>query len=349
MKKETWAEKLARKSFEGAAIQKSWKMHLQAFGPILESAFVDDYQSRIHLTAALNFISNRDVKSGYNKLQALESACVTDADKAAWLFCMGLCFEMAGMKEQMLGCYQEAAEYQHKFYLPYLKVAKSAHDDGVFEVAEENYIQAIQCLKMSELNEQASVILGSAYTNYASCLTMMHRYEEAEEMLNCSEEVLPEQRGRYAAEAILAAAKGDVDEAYGLEILVKNQTPELAEMTSKMVTEILESKHPHFAQVPLKDGCVDEFWNWFLESENILLEKLGKEEYDIVFQMIQLKLKKMFPFMERDLELGIEPIDERYKIIFADFYMVSLECGYKALLETVPEVLSEHWSFETAH
>ena len=79
--------------------------------------------------------------------------------------------------------------------------------------------------------------------------------------------------------------------------IVKSETPEVAEFATKMTASILEKKHPHFAQVPLKEGCIKGFWDWFLESENILLEKLVQEEYDTVFQMIQLKLKKVFPFI----------------------------------------------------
>ena len=36
MKKETLADKLARKSFESKKIQESWQVHFQAFGPILK-------------------------------------------------------------------------------------------------------------------------------------------------------------------------------------------------------------------------------------------------------------------------------------------------------------------------
>ena len=81
MKKETFAEKLARKSFESAGVQRSWKVHVQAFGPILEPAFAEDFQTRIHLINALNHISNRDLKTGLKKLQLIEKACETDADR----------------------------------------------------------------------------------------------------------------------------------------------------------------------------------------------------------------------------------------------------------------------------
>lgn len=348
MGKETFAEKVARKSFESAAIQKSWQAHIQAFGPILEPAFVDNYQARLDLTAALNFISNRDLKKGLNKLQLIENNCSTDEDKAAWLFCMGVCMEMANLKEDMIAFYQQAGEYGHSFYLPYLKIAKTAHNDGVFEVAEENYIKAIQCLKKEKLDEQKCIILGSAYTNYASCLTMMHRYEEAEKALKNSKEILPEQKGRAATEAILQAAMGNAEKAYFYTDATATESPAFYEHTKKMVTEIIEKKHPHFSLVALEEGAMEAFWDWFVSNEKNFLKKLELKDYDTVFQMIQPKLKEVFPFMERELEFGIEPREGFYQITFADFFVVSLEEGYKRLIKIVPKPLAEHWAFDIA-
>lgn len=348
MGKETIVKKLARKSFESAAIQKSWQAHIQAFGPILEPAFVDNYQARLDLTAALNFISNRELKKGLKKLQLIENVCSTDEDKAAWLFCMGLCLEMANIKEDMIAYYREAGEYGHRFYLPYLKIAKTAHNDAIFEIAEENYIKAIRCLKEEKLDEQKSIILGSAYTNYASCLTMMHRYEEAEEALKNSKEILPEQKGRAATEAILKAAKGDAEKAYYYTDVTATEMPLFYEHTKKMVNDILEKKHPHFSLVALAEGAVEEFWNWFVLNEASLMKRLEMEDYDTVFQMIQPKLKEVFSFMERDLEFGIEPREGFCQITFADFFMVSLEYGYKQLIENLPKELAKHWRFDTA-
>lgn len=348
MKKGTLAEKLAQKSFESAAVQKSWQVHMRAFGPILEPAFADNAKGRLELTAALNHISNRDLRKGMEKLQSLEGACATDADKAALLFCMGLCFEMANRKDDMIACYQEAGDYGHRFYLPYLKVAKSAHNDAVFEIAEENYTKAIQCLKDGDSDEQTSVILGSAYTNYASCLTMMRRYEEAEEALKRSVEILPEQTGRAATEAILEAARGNAARARDLVGQLAAQIPTLHEITKKMVDDILEKRHPHFSRIPLSEECMTSFWNWFEANEAALLKKLESKEYDAVFHMIQPKLKEVFPFLERDPEFGIEPQEDFYRITFADFFMVSLEQGYKQLVETAPRSLTVRWRFDTA-
>ena len=349
MKKETLAEKLARKSFESASVQKSWQVHMQAFGPILEPAFACDFQARIHLTSALNHISTHDAKTGLKKLHLIEKSCATDADKAAWLFCMGLCMEMANMKEQMVAFYHNAGKYGHHFYLPYLKVAKAAHNDAVFEVAEENYVQAIHCLNEDRSNEQNKIILGSAYTNYASCLMMMHRYEEAEAALQNAREILPEQRGRAATEAILAAAKGETEKVSTLLERIKTQEPTYYDATYKMANEILEKKHPHFATVVLPEGWTREFWDWFVANEKSFLEKLEVKDYDAVFAMIQPKLKEAFPFMERNPEFGIEPKENFYQITFADFFMIGLAYAYKELIEAVPTSLSEKWGFDMAH
>lgn len=346
MKKETFAEKLARKSFESATIQKSWQIHIQAFGPILEPAFVDNYQARLDLTAALNFISNYEFKKGLKKLQLIENICSTDEDKTAWLFCMGLCLEMANIKDGMIAYYQEAGEYGHKFYLPYLKIAKTAHNDAVFEIAKENYVKAIQCLNEDEKDEQKRIILGSAYTNYASCLTMMHRYEEAEEAIRKSIEIVPEQKGRATTEAILQAAMGNPEKAYYYTNVTAVEMPAFYEHTKKTVNDILEKQHPHFSVIASAECAMEMFWEWFVSSEADLLKTLESEDYDTVFQMIQPKLKEVFPFMERDLEFGIEPKEDFYQITFADFFMVSLEQGYKELIEKAPKTLVKHWTFD---
>ena len=349
MKKETFGEKLIRKSFESGAVQKSWQIHLQAFGPILAPAFTDDYHARIYLTTALNHISKRNVKAGLQKLQVLEPACKTDADKAAWLFCMGLAMEMVNMQNEMISFYQSAGKYGHSFYLPYAKVAKAAHADAIFDIAEENYAQAIRCLKAETADEKNKTVLASLYTNYASCLTMMHRYEDAQAALESSREILPTMFGRSAAETILEAARGNAEQARALLEQIKENEPALYETTAEMVTKILENKHPHFAPMDMAQGWAGKFWDWFISNEMKLLEKLDAEDYASVFQMIQPKLRELFPFMERNLELAIDPRENFCKITFADFYMVSLQRAYRELIDAAPSLATVRWSFELTH
>ena len=121
--------------FESAefALRQSWEVHRQAFGPILEPAFEENPQVRILLINALNHISRREVHRGMEILKQIKEYCIYDEDKAAWTFFVGLCFEMGGAKEQMLQWYADAGKYHHRFYLPYLKLAKAAHNASQFE------------------------------------------------------------------------------------------------------------------------------------------------------------------------------------------------------------------------
>ena len=297
IKKETLVEKMARKSFESSAIQKSWQVHMQAFEPILKHAFVDNYKARIDLCAALNYISRNDLQKGLSKLEPLRAACICDNDRAAWLYFVGLCYERANMFQDMLYYYQEAGEFGHKFYLPYLKVAQKAHRENVYEVAKYQYEKAIACFDEMEKNENHKMILGSIYTNYASCLIMMHHIEEAEAALQLSKAISTNQKGRSATEAILMAVKGDKEKANEAIKLCAKETPNLYEGTKVMVDEILEKKHPQFYELEVTKNEIDKFWHWFGLYEEDLLLKLKAKDYDGMYVMIQEQLKELLPFI----------------------------------------------------
>ena len=209
MRKMTIADKLAKKSFDSPKFQQSWAVHMHSFGPILEPAFEENYPAKVHLTAALNLISSRQLAQGFDKLKQLQKFCETDADKTAFLFFMGVCFEMMGDQENMMDFYCAANEYGHSFYLPYIKVGKSYLSDHAYAPACENFRAAIDCFTAAGLDDQDRRILGSAYTNLATCLLMMHRYDEAQAALTTSRDLCPEAPGRSAVEAPLYALQGD--------------------------------------------------------------------------------------------------------------------------------------------
>ncbi len=346
MKKETIADKLARKSFESAAFQKSWRTHMAAFGPILVPAFPEDYQAKVHLAAALNKISSRDIKGGLDKLKVVQKYCQTNADKAAWCFFMGLCCEMAGATDQMIMMYQEADRFGHRFYMPYLKVAKQAYNDGALDVAEENYRDGIACFDATGLDDPSKAILGSAYTNLASCLTMMHRYDDAAAALETSKQLMPQIPGRTAAEAVLAAAMGQAELTAqlldGVEASVQKATRQITE-------DILNRNHPHFHKVEIDEEQLAVFWAWFAAEEASLLTNLRAKAYETVLTKICSELQPLTPFQSRSPELGIEPGEEKFRILLADFYSVALHQTYEALLATMPGELEKNWMFEIRH
>ena len=349
MKKMTLADKLAKKTFESAAIQKSWQGHMQAFGPILAPAFVDDYQTKTHLCAALNFISSRNLEKALKKLQPLQEKCETDADKAAWLFCMGLVFDMAGVMGPMVDFYQRAAQFGHRFYLPYLKVAKAAHMDGAFDVAAENYECGIDCLRHGEYNDQARVMLGSACSNYASALTMMHRFEDAHAMLDASMDYMPVLPGRSGTHAVLFAAEGNWEVADAAMAALEKESAELYAQTKKVVDAIREGTQPQFFTREIAAEDLAAFWAWFGETEGDIAQCLAEDSYDIAFAKVQPKLKELFPFMERELDLAFRPTEEGIEVTLADYYAVALRDGYEKLIAAKPDTLVNPWIFVIAH
>lgn len=233
--------------FESAefALQQSWEAHRQAFGPILEPAFAENPQVRILLINALNHISRRNIKRGMELLKEIHQYCIYDEDMAAWTFFVGLCFEMGGARDQMLQWYERAGQIGHRFYLPYLKLAKAAHSAGQFEKARGYYLSAIACLLEMSENDQDEVMLGSAYTNLASCLTMLHQYPEAESAWKTAQQY-PAQPGADATAAILYAAMGNAEKAEEYIGRLKESFPAWVSQTQQMTRQILDGTHPAF-------------------------------------------------------------------------------------------------------
>ena len=233
--------------FESAefALSLSWETHRQAFGPILEPAFVENKQVRIILINALNQISKREIKRGMELLKEIHPHCIYKEDKAAWAFFVGLCFEMGGAQKQMLEWYEKADKIGHRFYLPYLKLAKAAHSAAQFEKAKGYYKTALDCLLEMDDDDKDEIIIGSAYTNLTSCLTMLHQYTEAENAWKCAQQD-PAQPGADATAAILYAAMGNAEKTAQHIERLKAKLPIWVAQTTEMTEQILNGTHPAF-------------------------------------------------------------------------------------------------------
>lgn len=349
MAKESLAEKLARKSFESPLTQRSWTVHMQVFGPILEPAFQNNYQARVHLTAALNHISRRDLAQGVPKLKQLQKYCETDADKAAYLFFLGLCCEISGDREQMLQLYTYANEYEHGFYLPYLKVGKFYLEHHIYERAEQNYQAAIGCLSGKEPSEQERLILGSAYVNLASCRMMMHRYEEAETAMAAAKEQNPDVPGAAAVEAGLEALRGDTARAEACLDRVKTQMPDAYNEVKASVERILARKDPLFFPVEVEQDKITAFWTWFAGYSPRLKQLLEQEEYETALEPVGSHLLETFPFLEEIPDVALGKNAAGYVLELQDLYAVGIADAYEKLLKNCPEEIREAWQFAVVH
>ena len=349
MKKESLADKLARKSFESAAFQQSWQVHLRAFGPILEPAFEGNYQAKVHLCAGLNHISKKQIPQGLTTISKLDKFVQTDADKCAYAFFLGLCCELSGKQDQMVALYTMANQFGHKLYLPYLNVGKFYLNGRMYEKAEENYRSGIECFTGTGLSEQDKIILGSAYGNLASCLLQMHRYEEAEEALNTSRSLQPVAPGRAAIEAPLYALRGEAEKVNACLETLKAHAPAAVQALQETTDRILAKTDPLFFPQQLDEEKIAAFWNWFGDYEDTLKGLLSQEDYEEALTPVGEKLLETFPFLEEIPNVALGKNEQGWVIRLQDLYAVAVMDAYEKLLEACPQYLKDAWQFDVAH
>ena len=340
MEKETIADKLARKAFEKADFQKSWQVHMAMFRPILEPAFEGNYQAKIHLCAALNNISRRDLKGGLDKLQLIKTKLETSADRAAWLFFAGLCFDMAGQTEQMLLCYKGAEQEGHRFYMPHMKVAKFYQQGCLYDRAEEYFRKAIACFDGTGLGDQDKLIMGSAYASLATCYTMMHEYDEAQKTLENSRILFADGPGRSAVEAVLYAALGETEKTEAALAVLQNHAPQAYPEVKASTERILNGTDPMFCKLEIDKAKLLDFWIWFREQGSYIAEKPEEGA-----QLISERLNEMFPYGDQELEAAIEPVESGYVVLLPHYYSVAMVHGYEELLFERPDDLDGNWKF----
>ena len=349
MAKESLANKMARKAFYRNDVQQSWKVHMQAFGPILRPAFADNFQAKIHLTAALNHISKGNLQQAMPKLQQVQNFIENGADKAMLLFALGVYCETAGAQEQMAAYYDAANQCGHNFYLPYLKVAKFCLGAADYAPAEENLRKAIACFDAAALSDADKIILGSAYANLGSCLTMLHRYEDAWTALENSKAFCPDAPGRAAAEAVLHALKGDEASVAACIAVLEEHTPDAVESVRQSTAKILAKTDPLFFTVPVDNEKMTAFWNWFAGYENELKTLLDGEKYEEGLTPVAKELLTTFPFLENIPNVGLGKNDKGYVLELKDYYAVGIVDAYEQLIAACPADIQARWQFAIAH
>lgn len=349
MAKESLANKMARKAFYRNDVQQSWKVHLQAFGPILKPAFAENYQAKIHVTAALNHISKGSLPQALPKLQMLQNFCETDADKALLLFLFGLYCERAGNREQMAAYYDAANRVGHRFYLPYLKVAKLCLAAMDYAPAEENFRKAIACFDAAALSDSDKIIVGSAWTNLGSCLTMLHRYGEARTALENSKAFCPDAPGRAAAEAVLHALNGDADQVAACIATLEAHSPDAVASVRESTAKILAKTDPLFFTVAVDAEKTAAFWQWFVGYEAELKPLLDGEKYEDGLTPVAKQLLNTFPFLENIPNVGLGKNDKGYVLELKDYYAVGIVAAYEQLIAVCPEAVKTRWQFAIAH
>lgn len=348
MTKPSPAEKKAEKAFFSNDTQKSWASHLKNYGPILKPAFPESFQAKVLLCSALTHITKKNQPQALLKLNSLQKFLVTDADKAAFFFAMGLFCEYAGKFDEMAALYTQANDLSHNFHLPYLKVGKYELDRRNYASAEKCYRAAVRCLAIPTDDKQKQ-LLSTAHTNLASCLIMMGRFPEAEAALEKSRALLPLVPGRAAPEAILHALRGDNARLLSSLESLKAMAPFAYDSIKKSTDRILSRTEPQFFSLPVEEEKIAAFWTWFTAEEAGLKQKLDKEEYDTVMKAISVRLLDTFSFLEDAPYVAIGKNDRGYVIQLKDHFAVALTGGYDSLTASCPEELRSRWLFDIVH
>ena len=326
------------------AFLRGWEACCRQFGPVLEPAFREDEPARRTLLAAINRIGRRELKEAIGLLQEIRECCQCDADTAAWSFLVGFCFELAGKTENMMHCYRASADCGSRYYMPYLKMAAVEHGNAAFDAARQDYSRAIALLQEMPEEQWDGESLASAYTRLASCLTMMHRYREAEESWKKGRS-LSRTPGNTAAGALLYAALGKELPVRMLLEELEEQNRELCTGIRELTAQILDGSHPHFHPIAPDDARLHRFWRWFGEKEGAF----SAQEPEAFAQEIGAQLNQIFPFLEREAQLQLLCSGEEKQLILLDSYAIGLQAGYARLLALRPPELGHHWSFSLGH
>lgn len=331
-------------------VAKSWKVHTDAF-PILSSAFEYDLTTRIQLTTALNQISNKITDRAIDILGEIEERCNCDVDRCAWLFCMALAYEMSGKQEQMINYYYQCCQYAPDFYLPYLKIAKSAHTNQNFGLAKSFYQKTLKVISHTDAKQdrQMQMIEASVSSNLASCYTMMHDYSMAALMLDYScnaMPIFPERSGTYA---VLYAVTGEADKAKKYLEILQKEAPAMYASSHGLIKEILCGTHPHFCIIEPDGSSVASFWTTFNEKEKLFREQLDQGMDNRICGFISDTMTNAFPFMQKQLRVRAHKSDHGYTVELTDYYSISLTDGYNKLISDIPNNLKADWNFTIVH
>ena len=319
-----------------------WQAYCRRFGAIMEPAFKDDMPSRMKLLEALDHIASRQLNKAVDCLQEIREQAVNDADTAAWSFFIGYCFELAGQREHMMHCYRASASFEHSFYMPYLKMAVAEQAEADFAAAKEDYMMAMSCLGQMEESEMDKQALIRAWTGLVSCLTMMHRYSEAEDILKQGDTKHP----RMApAAAVLYAALANRQKTEEYISQIQKHDTEQANITAELTAQILAGTHPHFHPQQIDNKAVAAFWEWFEKNA----AEMERTEESVLPEKLSEQLRGIYPFMGRPVQLRASRKGQKIEIFLKDCYAIGLQQGFGRLLNMKPESIGKEWSFAIEH
>ncbi len=317
---------------------KKWReIHGKAFGKVFLSAFEDNPDMQRELTNVLILVSQREFMKAEPILNALLEGCVSDFDKEAMCYFVGLNYEFMGnipkMNEYFERLNKKVIFSFPSLFFPYYRTAKFAQRDSECRKALHFYEKALSLFSNTTPKgddaETVSMIIYEMATVYLYC----HEYELCEKYLDYSEKFSSRlNQHREYVRAILFAIKGMRKES---EETLSPLPPILSQNGKHVIEEIFAKKHLHYCEVKQNRLSFVEFYKFVVaEKENIesCLEKNnGKEMEEKISEM----LTKTFPFAKRKLLCKIELIENTVAVLCKNYCIKTLETEQKALFDLI--------------
>lgn len=327
---------------------KRWRNeHTKIFGDLFSSAFEDQAEAQIHLTAALINISSRDFSGAVPKLNILESIAISDFDRTVVDYFIGLNYELLENEEKMNEYYQKvkASDISLSFPLPfhpYYRTAKFAQRASECSKSVFYYQKALSIYDGTIPNEKTKASASQIIYDIATVYLYMHEYDACEKFLALSKEYdSRENQHRTYVTAILYAVQGKEKEC---KRLLGKMSAFLKRNCEPMVDAILEGKDPHYCTAPQNRDHYSDFWNHIVLNKQELEKELLSGDAEKVQTLISDHLSTTLAFMKRTLDCRVESKDGLITVYCKNYCVKTLMAEYEFLFLQKPEAL-ENWKF----
>ncbi|MBE6563922.1 MAG: hypothetical protein E7655_01415 [Ruminococcaceae bacterium] len=338
-----------KKLFFSPQVQQPWAVHKQAFGPLLEKVFSDDYTTLIRLVRALSVISQRRFAEGEAFLEEIRSACRSDKDSAVLAFFKGLCREGLGDMHSAFLLFHECNRVDHGLCLAYMKEGRVALMLGRYENAGYAFEKAVDLLEKEPQSVMQRVFLSSCYAQLSSAQTMLFRYEEAVTSMKQAELLHANQPGRCGIKAMLEAAMGNFDNIDAYIAQLRQEAPQISEGYIRQIELIRQGTHPHFFRRPLSKKQIHAFWEHFESKSDALTDAVRRGDDAALQTLLEPELKALFPYIEQKLFVFGERDGDVSVIVLHDLYMTSLSFGMGEVIDACPIELKKRFRFMVKH
>ncbi len=138
---------------------------------------------------------------------------------------------------------------------------------------------------------------------------------------------------------------------FGLPVSEEDQAAADALKYRSNTEFVMQLDQAEESSAPVSSGDDKEnFWNWFASREDEIVEKTlaGGEEAEIITARLRVRLSVLFPYEKpENIEFSLSGDGEKNRLTVYHFNSERLKADIEALIEAMPEELSDRWICDT--